>query len=79
MQKIPAFSANHVASFICQKTSTKLIVGAEWYQNRQMVKRSFAVIDGKLAMEDAPDTLLLNFDYFQSSDFLFNFTVNFSR
>ena len=40
------------------------ILGAKWYQNRRMVKRSFPVISGKLVMDAAPDTLLLNFDIF---------------
>ena len=32
-----------------------------------MVERSFSDIDGKLVIDATPDTLLLNFDYFQSS------------
>ena len=41
-----------------------------------MVERSFPVIDGKLVMDAAPETLLLKFDYFQSPLFIFNFTGN---
>ena len=41
-----------------------------------MVERSFPVNDGKLVMDAAPDALLLNFHYFQSSLFMFKFTVN---
>ena len=32
-----------------------------------MVEKYFPVMDGKLVMGTGPDTLLLNFDYFQSS------------
>ena len=49
------------------------MLGAEQYQNRRMLERSFPVVDSKLVMDAAPDTLLLNFDYFQSSLFIFNF------
>ena len=32
-----------------------------------MVEMSFLIIDNKLVMDATPDTLLLNFDYYQSS------------